>query len=453
MVVLDKYLDDNDLSPDASAEVDLPPSYDTIASSSEVSRLPVDEKPWPTTLPVASHPTASSSTSTAGSWFSLLPSARTKQTRQTVLSLIRDLVASTSSPSSDIPDSSAAAPILASCASVLSPSSFSALLQDPTFEGHTALYWVILNRHIHILPQMLRYAGPLNRECVADVRLACLASSDQILFGKLRRGELPFVTGLRVGQDAFVLGSTSADDIDVHEVDGEAAFSAGIKIPLWQKRMRVAGVVGLEFIARGRIWSLTFFSSPSPTISSNAHSAGSGPWQVALSLMEHSSPTFVDGRLVINVSCTSSGDSVSSPIHGSSPSLFPPRRVSHLSHVSSSAHQSIPSMSTSCKCPAQQPLTILLKSPNRLAHRRSDGSLMNVLELGRITSPSSSKHRRPPGPTIWSEEGTHYTNALIGELGDDLGWDNTPYLTPDGTLHARLDARLEKAEGGSCIIC
>jgi hypothetical protein len=171
--------------------------------------------------------------------------------------------------------------------------------------------------------------------------------------------------------------------------------------------MRVAGVVGIEFIARGerycfimslhpalhhsllytgRIWSLIFFSSPSPTISSSAHGAGSGPWQVALSLMEHSPPTFVDGRFVINMSCTSPGDSMSSPIHGSSPSLSSPRRVSHLSHVSSCANQSLPSMSTSCKCPVQQPLTILLKSPNRLAHRRSDGSLMNVLELGRITS-------------------------------------------------------------------
>jgi hypothetical protein len=35
--------------------------------------------------------------------------------------------------------------------------------------------------------------------CVADVRLACLASSNQVLFGKLRRGEQPFVTGLKAG--------------------------------------------------------------------------------------------------------------------------------------------------------------------------------------------------------------------------------------------------------------
>ncbi|KAG1745618.1 hypothetical protein EDB19DRAFT_1906134 [Suillus lakei] len=193
---------------DTDNEADLPSSCDTIASFS---------------------------------WFSPLPNARTKQARQTVISLIRDLVTATTS------DNSAATPILASCASALSPSSFSALLQHPTFDGHTPIYWAILNRHTHILPDMLRYAGPLNKACIADIRLACLASGDQVLFGKLRRGELPFLTTLRA--DALVLGSTSADDIDVHEVDGEAAFSASIKIRLWQKRMRVAGLVDVEFIA------------------------------------------------------------------------------------------------------------------------------------------------------------------------------------------------------------
>ncbi|KAG0695556.1 hypothetical protein DFH29DRAFT_265240 [Suillus ampliporus] len=415
MVILDKYLDGTD-DDDAEINVDLPPSYDTIASSSTTATV-IDEKPRP---PAPIRPSASSTTS---SWFSLPPNARTKQTRQTVISLIRDLVAS---PSTTTSDSAAAAPILASCASALSPSSFSALLQHPTFEQHTPIYWAILNRHTHILPDMLRYAGPLNHACIADIRLACLASGDQVLFGKLRRGELPFLTTPK--PDALVLGSTPADDVDVKEVDGEAAFSASIKIRLWQKRMRVAGVVGVEFIARGRIWSLTFFSSPSLSPSPSARGAGSEPWQVALSLMEHSPPTFVDGRLVID--------------------------VFRLSSVSSnpSSHQPRVSTPTSPTHPAKPPLTIPLRSSNRLAHRPSDGSVFSALELWRVTGPTC-KPCRPPHPATWSEEGTHYTNALTGVLSDDLGWDNPPYLAPDGTLHARLDARLEKAEGGSCIIC
>jgi hypothetical protein len=189
--------------------------------------------------------------------------------------------------------------------------------------------------------------------------------------------------------DALVLGSTSADEIDVREVDGEAAYSASIKIRLWQKRMRVAGVVGVEFIARGecplisflvvlipfvgRIWSLTFFSSPSPSPSSRPLStrAGSGPWQVALGLMEHSPPTFVDGRLVIETF---------SPLSSSIPDSLS-------SESSSPTHQSYPSLPSTpvptSPTQAKPPVVIRLKSTNQLAHRTSDGSVFSVLELGR----------------------------------------------------------------------
>jgi hypothetical protein len=56
---------------------------------------------------------------------------------------------------------------------------------------------------------MLQYAGPLNNACIADIRLACLASGDQVLFGKLRRGELPFITTLARAGEYAVLPSVS----------------------------------------------------------------------------------------------------------------------------------------------------------------------------------------------------------------------------------------------------
>ncbi|KAG2033160.1 hypothetical protein BDR03DRAFT_1014525 [Suillus americanus] len=385
MVLLDKYLDETD------DEVDLPPSYDTIASVSTV----IDEKPRSSLAPSPAPPTRPTASSSSSTWLSLLPNARTKKTRQTVISLIRDLVATSTT------DNSAATPILASCASALSPPSFSAILQQSTFEGHTPIYWAILNRHTHILSDMLQYAGPLNNACIADIRLACLASGDQASALSYLLCFWPDAQD----PDALVLGSTSADDIDVREVDGEAAFSASIKIRLWQKRMRVAGVVGVEFIARGRIWSLIFFSSPSPSPSSGSlstRSAGTGPWQVALGLMEHSPPTFIDGRLVIDV-CR--------PISSSIPDS---------SESSSPAHSRYPSLPSTpvptSPTQAKPPVAIRLQSKNRLAHRTSDGSVFNVLELG-------LGGLRPPQPAAWSEEGTQYTNALIGVLSDDLGWE------------------------------
>lgn len=188
--------------------------------------------------------------------------------------------------------------------------------------------------------------------------------------------------------DTLILGSTSADDIDVREVDGEAAFSASIKIRLWQKRMRVAGVVNVEFIARGerslilfssslilagRIWSLTFFSLPSPSSFSSSlttRGAGIGPWRVALSLMEHSPSTFVDGRLVIDVFCPRSSSISNLPSESSSPAH--------------SKYPSLPSTPVSTSpTQAKPPVEIPLQSASRLAHRTSDGCVFNVLDLGR----------------------------------------------------------------------
>jgi hypothetical protein len=37
-----------------------------------------------------------------------------------------------------------------------------------------------------------------------------------------------------------------------------------------------------------------------------------------------------------------------------------------------------------------------------------------------LSTPSSLQI---PQPAVWSEEGTRYTNALVGMLSDDLGWE------------------------------
>lgn len=49
-----------------------------------------------------------------------------------------------------------------------------------------------------------------------------------------------------------MLGSMPADEVSIHEMDGEGTFVAEIQLSLWQKRMRISGRVSVEFIARGR---------------------------------------------------------------------------------------------------------------------------------------------------------------------------------------------------------
>ncbi|GAW01652.1 hypothetical protein LENED_003260 [Lentinula edodes] len=61
--------------------------------------------------------------------------------------------------------------------------------------------------------------------------------------------------------------------------------------------MRVSNEVGVEFIARGRLWRLAL------VVASKRRSRHGGPspgsWCIVLSLMENSSPTWVDSRLII----------------------------------------------------------------------------------------------------------------------------------------------------------
>ncbi|KAG1888430.1 uncharacterized protein F5891DRAFT_1118795 [Suillus fuscotomentosus] len=62
-------------------------------------------------------------------------------------------------------------------------------------------------------------------------------------------------------------------------------------------------------------------------------------------------------------------------------------------------------------------------------------------------------------PDTWSEHGTWYVSAIVVPLGEQDGaglmFDTSPHITPDGSLRARLEARLVKTEEGGkkCIIC
>ncbi|KAG0701144.1 hypothetical protein DFH29DRAFT_578028 [Suillus ampliporus] len=100
------------------------------------------------------------------SWLSLLPfssSRTTKQVRQSVLTLIHDLVvpppASSINLSTNALQSTLADPheILASCARSCSARnlSLSTLLQEPAIAGHTPIYWAIVNYRPSLLDALL----------------------------------------------------------------------------------------------------------------------------------------------------------------------------------------------------------------------------------------------------------------------------------------------------------
>ncbi|KAF9230418.1 hypothetical protein BU15DRAFT_15690, partial [Melanogaster broomeanus] len=229
------------------------------------------------------------------------------QVQQTILSLVYDLVINLQLPNIMIPG------LLFSCEDACKTYNlnFSALLQEQAIEGHTPMYWAVINC-CAISPSLLEHAASLTWASKLDIHLACLVSSNQELFQVMKYRQT--VSSVCKGADMLVLGSTPSDNISVHEVpyapNENSAFIAKIQINMWQKRMHVSGQVSVEFIAKGthcfmlgstciysasgRIWSLNFFSGP---VIDGCESVGA--WWVALSLLEQSPATFVDSVLAV----------------------------------------------------------------------------------------------------------------------------------------------------------
>lgn len=85
-----------------------------------------------------------------------------------------------------------------------------------------------------------------------DIRQACLITSDQALFQRLRMSpEFSPVSG----KDQMLLGVTLPhDEIEVQELGGEEGeFAVDFVVPHFQKRMMVTQEISLEFIARSEI--------------------------------------------------------------------------------------------------------------------------------------------------------------------------------------------------------
>ncbi|KAF9524748.1 hypothetical protein CPB83DRAFT_838741 [Crepidotus variabilis] len=248
------------------------------------------------------------------SWFGFSSSTTPAQTtrkpnseiRTTVLNLVRDLVQEHSS------GSPAALGILQSCSEACTAHgvSLSTILQDKFIESHSPLYWAIVKRRqpdssedadtrqdhqpMELLDALLKQASPLNSDTVAELRQACLATSDHSIFQRLRI--IPQFSAT-TGADKVILGSTlPPDDVSVELGPGnEGAFAVNFDLYQFHKRMMVAKEIKEEFVVRNRIWKISFLITPDNVW----YGPPPGSWSISLSLQEPSPPTWFDGRLVL----------------------------------------------------------------------------------------------------------------------------------------------------------
>ncbi|KAI0800180.1 hypothetical protein C8Q74DRAFT_1313909 [Fomes fomentarius] len=398
---------------------DAPPSYDALENVPGPSVPRRDEKTGPSspfphiasaspTSPLSSVVASRKPTSKrTNAWFNFGPSSRaTKEVRTTILGLLRDLIKQG--------DAAGALGVLESCADACKTYdlSLSSLMQEKSIEGHTPIYWAIINRPSlpprpedpDLLSAVLSHAAPLTDATVDELRLACLHTSDHALFQKLRRS--PAFSPLTGREELITGGSTPIDDVDVEDVkEDEVLFVARFKIPMFQKRMRISGAVRLEFIAKGRLWELSFFVAQKDDVWSGYRS---GSWVARLALLPHSPPTYIDSRLVIEDPRTRPPPRTRP---GSSP-LTPPLEA----HAEGS--------STSQGSKPKPPIELRLKAREQLTAPRS------ITEI-------------PPESSMI---------AVPLEERNSLQFNGCPYLDADGSLIARLEARLAPPES-DCIIC
>ena len=181
-----------------------------------------------------------------------------------MLGLIRDLVQDHSS------GSPAALGILQSCADACTSHSvsFSAILQEKFIENHTPLYWAIVKRTNEpseddevggergssemkddLVTALLSHISPLSPDTILDLRMACMATSDQAMFQRLRRS--PRFASISKSDQILLGGSPSPDDVTVEIGPGDkGAFTVDCVVAQFHKRMMVSKEIVLDFIAR-----------------------------------------------------------------------------------------------------------------------------------------------------------------------------------------------------------
>jgi len=443
--------------PDDPTPTDAPPSYDAILtdkrhrppekSGFNDNKSPIQPGPEsPLPSPPLSPPSKviapiefvkkdkGKSRSVSNNWFSFTAASSSSsrashEIRNTVLGLLRDLVQDHAS------NSPAAVGILSSCADACASHGvlFSDILQQRYIEEHTPIYWAIVkrlpddhpgvdeNQGPDLLTALISYASPLKEEMITEIREACLATSDQNLFKRLRQSP-GFARMSTV--DQMLLGvKTPLDEIEVEEISSdEDAFSANFLIPQFHKRMAISKLIPLEFIARGmydvlfgmlsslipffkgRLWCLNFL------VASETNSMYSGPpagsWCISLSLQESSPPTHVDSRLLILEALSSPSNPVSQP-----------------------------------DTPPSSAISFSL-SPSRSTKRSKSKAVIIVrLQTSIQQLESPRKHSR----------GYQILEPLENEA-IKLQYTNNPYIGSDEKLRARFEARLGKPDK-DCIIC
>jgi hypothetical protein len=169
------------------------------------------------------------------------------------------------------PASPAAVSVLQSCLEACQSRglSFQSIVSEKFIEGHCPLYWAIIKRpatlsedddddRVQLFDILLSI--PLDPTTRSEAYLACMLSSDQVLFQRLRHTPGDHSPSVSPAHE-LLLGDTPNDEVRSTDRGADyGEFSINWKISKFQQRMRAIGGVGTEVIARGRFEALSYMS-------------------------------------------------------------------------------------------------------------------------------------------------------------------------------------------------
>ncbi|KAG2033999.1 hypothetical protein BDR03DRAFT_984692 [Suillus americanus] len=161
------------------------------------------------------------------------------------------------------------------CVAALPAAELSNTLTQLNIEGHTALYWAIVNNRSEALWALEELTSCYSSNCISDLRNACMVTSNHAMFTQLDLG--------RHRRLRDFLGCPR----------DEIQFNVVFRIEMFQERLRIQATekkLYYEFVAGGRIWWLRFYM-PSPLTN--------GIWHTAIGLCKHSYPARLSNAVLV----------------------------------------------------------------------------------------------------------------------------------------------------------
>lgn len=223
--------------------------------------------------------------------------------------------------------------------------SFESIAQERSIQGHTPLYWTIVkiaspssqpssstspaptpstpstptpststsipasdldaSRALSVFDLLLSF--PLTPDAYSDAIQACLLTSSHATFQLLLQHN-PTPPPVIPGEEIESIPPDAVEVFNGEDVEAaiSGAFRVTVKLRDFQKRLRVLKEIGVDFVARGRMWRIKFFIwAQGNEYPKHVDDVKHGNWCVMLDLIENSPDTFLDSRLIVGKRCES----------------------------------------------------------------------------------------------------------------------------------------------------